>query len=136
MPSIDAPFHYERADHIASSRADDFLKWLDDDEFEDTTGTVESPLGWVGLINIKRQTIRTWVSSQGDPWMSERRNFAPGWYVVRIDDNGLVWGLCYGEDCVYNEERARADFAEAEQVAAAWSYADDGLDYDPDSEEY
>lgn len=134
MPTIENPTFYERADGTAPGRADQFLKWLDLDEYVADTGDVEQPLGWVGLIQITRDQIATWVSSQGDPWMSEARNFAPGWYIVRQDSNGLVWGMSYGGFCdqhqaycadTHAEESARADFAEAEAVAAAWWLADD-----------
>lgn len=127
MPSIDAPTHYERSGGIASSTTDAFFKWLDDLDFIETTGTVDSPLGFVGLINLDRETITRYVvqNATNPIWMSDRANFDAGWYIVRYDDNGLVWGLMYGEDCVFNEERARADFAEAERVHAAWSEADD-----------
>jgi hypothetical protein len=129
MPSIENPTFYERAEYVAAGNADDFFKWLDTDEFVETTGEAESPLGWVGLLRCDRDLIATYVSTFGDPWMSERRNFSPGWYIVRIDDAGFVWGMAYGGNCDLHgdlcadtaaEEAARADFAEAEEVASAW----------------
>jgi len=46
----------------------------------------------------------------------------PGWYVTRQDDNGLIWAMSYGPlDSTFNEENARADFAEAESVFDSWS---------------
>lgn len=120
MPSIQNPAYYERASFIAPGRADDFLRWLDNDEYISFTGEVDSPFGWVGLIKITPEMIRTWVSSAGDPWMSERRNFDAGWYIVRINSDGIIWGLGYGEDYTMPEESARADFAETESAYAEW----------------
>ena len=132
MPSSDNPGWYERAEFICSDRTDAFFKWLDLDEYKANTGSVEAPVGWVGLVCVTSDMIRTWVSSQGDPWMSERRNFDSGWYIVRQDDRGFLWAMSYGGGCdipghegelcadTRNEEAARADFAEAEAVYAAW----------------
>lgn len=129
MPTLNNPGHYERAEYESAGNADAFLKWLDEADALDVTGSTESPIGHVMLIQIDRGMIRDWVSSAGDPWMSERRNFEPGWYIIRTDDNGLVWGIGYGGYCsehddfcgdTLNEEKARADFEEAEAVYAAW----------------
>ena len=129
MATLDNPGWYEHAEFTAPGHADPFFKWLDQDEYVSTTGDVDSPLGWVGLIKVDEDQIRTWVSSQGDPWMSEARNFSAGWYIVRQDSNGLVWGLGYGGWCdqhqafcadTYAEQSARADFAETEAAYLAW----------------
>ena len=129
MPSIENPAYYERASYISAGHADEFLKWLDEDQYEMYTGSTDSPIGWVGLIKIDADLIREWVSSSGDPWMSEHRNFAPGWYIVRQDDNGFVWGLGYEGWCLSHgafcadtasEQDARADFAEAEAAYQVW----------------
>lgn len=121
MPSTEAPTWYERAVTEASGRADDFLKWIDEIYYEDTTGEVDSPLGWVGLINIDRDLVAEYVTTTGDPWMSQARAFDLGWYIVRIDSNGLVWGMHYGADQTWPEQQARADFAEAEATYAEWN---------------
>jgi len=129
MPSKTHPALYERAAFIAPGRADDFLKWLDENDAVEVTGACLAPTGHVMLMLIDRDIISTWVSSQGDPWMSEGRNFTPGWYIVRTDDTGFVWGIGYGGWCemhddnctdTHAEELARADFAEAEAVYGAW----------------
>ena len=116
MPSMQNPTWYERAELTAPSRADDFFKWLDHDEYDETTGDVESPVGWVGLIEVTRDQIATYVASAGDPWLSERRNFGPGWYIVRIDSNGLVWGMAYDD-----EESALADYESANLTYLTWA---------------
>jgi len=120
MPSTDAPTHYERSKYILPSRADDFLKFIEEDWYEAVTGSVESPVGWVGLVHVDRDLIARWVAFAGDPWMSEARNFSPGWYIVRIDDNGLVFGIDYGGEETLAEENARADFDEADRTYMEW----------------
>lgn len=133
MPSIDAPTYYDRADGIAPGRADDFFKSLTPDDGIDDCGSTESPVGHVMLVKVTRDMIAEYVTREGDPWLSERRNFAPGWYIVRSDDNGLVWGISYGGWCdehqdfcadTFSEQNARADYAEAEAIYAAWSESD------------
>ena len=130
MPSISNPTFYERSQGIAPGRADDFFKRLDLDEAVEYTGSTEEPVGFVMLVQVTRDMIREYVATAGDPWMSERRNFAPGWYITRTDDNGLIWALSYGGWCdthdafcadTYAEEQARLDYAEADAVSVAWS---------------
>ena len=129
MPSIENPTFYERADGIAPGRADEFFKRLDLDEVIEYTGDAESPVGFVQLVQVTREMIREYVSTVGDPWLSERRNFAPGWYITRQDDNGLIWAMSYGGWCDEHEafctdtaaeEAARADYAEADTVYQSW----------------
>lgn len=132
MPSIEAPTHYDRAKGIAAGYADDFLKSLDPNDAAADTGNIESSLGFVMLVEVTRDMIAEYVSVQGDPWMSEARNFWPGWYIIRHDDNGLVWGMDYGGNGTHSEELARADFAEAEAVDAIWHGQTDNI---PSNEE-
>lgn len=122
MPCNLAPDFYERASYETSARADNFLMSLDDTQVLAETGDVTSPLGHLSLVNITRDMIAEYVSAAGDPWMSERRNFEPGWYIVRVRvrDGVLISGIGYGEDCVFNEERARSDFAEAVIAHTNW----------------
>lgn len=120
MPSIEAPAYYDRAKFETSGRADDFLRSLDTSFAVAETSTVECPLGHLSLHLITRDQIAEYVSREGDPWMSEERNFSPGWYIVRTDEQGFIFGIGYGEDYVFNEEGARADFAEAEYAYAMW----------------
>lgn len=140
MPSISAPTWYERADYVMSSRTDEFFKRLDLDEAVEYTGSTEEPVGFVMLVQVTRQMIREYVSTAGDPWMSERRNFDAGWYITRQDDNGLIWAMSYGGACdehdgdfcadTHAEEQARADYNEANQVSLAWHDAEYEADRD------
>jgi hypothetical protein len=118
MPSMEAPTYYERSGEIAHSKHDPFWKHLTSNECVDTTGENEAPLGWVGLVKVDSDLIYT-LAYLIDTYEAEVFP-EPGWYIVREDDNGLIWGMSYGEDCVFNEERARADFAEAEATYTQW----------------
>lgn len=122
MPCNLAPDFYERASYETPARAENFLMSIDNTQVLAETGNVTSPLGHISLVNITRDMIAEYVSAAGDPWMSERRNFEPGWYIVRVRvrDGILISGIGYGEDYVFNEEGARADFAEAVAAHEIW----------------
>lgn len=120
MPTLDNPGHFERSKHIAAGRADDFLKSYSPDYFLAETGNVESPIGFLALVDITREDIAEYVTREGDPWMSEARNFSPGWYLIKFDNNGLVWGIDYGGSSTFSEEAAREDFAEADRAYGEW----------------
>ena len=122
MPCNLAPDFYERASYETPARADNFLMSIDNTQVLAETGNVTSPLGHISLVNITRDMIAEYVSAAVDPWMSERRNFEPGWYIirVRVRDGVLISGIGYGEDYVFNEEGARADFAEAVTAHEIW----------------
>ena len=125
MPTLDNPGFYERAKFTAAGRADDFLKSLTPDDAIDDCGSVGCPIGFVMLVEIDRDLIREYVSREGDPWLSMSSNFEPGWYIVKTDDNGLVWGIGYGPlDSTFNEEAARADFEEACNAYSEWMLPD------------
>lgn len=118
MPSIEAPAHYERAKFTLPDNCDQLLRWLDNMEFEAETGHSDSPIGWVGLLKLTWEQIDTFCASAATAdWPV---GIEPGWYIVREDGNGILWGIGYGEDCTFNEEAARADFAEAELVYDEW----------------
>lgn len=123
--------YLDHAKFVAPGRTDRFFKWLDEDEFVSTNGNVEAPTGWFGLLNLTREKIAEWVATDGDPWMSERRNFEPGWYIVNVNNDGLVWAHGYGEDVTFNEEGARADYATLEARYSRW---DTDFDTWPDAE--
>src|SRR5207253_7646921 len=90
---------FEHCNGLAVARADAFFKWLDPDQWVSDTGNVEAPTGHVALVQVDRQLIREYVSSAGDPWMSEDRNFAPGWYLVKTNEQGILWAYEYGGWC-------------------------------------
>lgn len=113
MPTPNEPTLYERAAYQTAGRVDSFLRWFaGTDRYTEETGHVDSLLGWVALCNITRDDIREWVTEEGDPWMSEGRNFSPGWYIIRINSDGLIWGMSY-----FTEAGARADYEAAENTA-------------------
>jgi hypothetical protein len=125
MPNIHTPGDYSRADHIMSSRTDLFFKRLDLDEVVEYSGDVESPIGFIQLVEVSRDMIAQHVATEGDPWLSERRNFDTGWYVTRQDSNGLIWAMSYGGD----EAAARADYAEADAAHTDWLNFDEEGNY-------
>jgi hypothetical protein len=120
---------FEHAESISSARADRFLKWIDPDYYIADTGHVESPMGHVALVQITPDMIANYVTSEGDPWMSQRINFAPGWFLIKTNSDGLVWGMEYGGFCdmhqafcadSFEEMKVRHDFAVVERQYAEW----------------
>jgi hypothetical protein len=120
---------FEHETGVSPARGDDFLKWIDEIYYESVTGSVESSTGWVDLIKIGPDLIALYVSALGDPWMSERRNFAPGWFLVQINDQGLAWGHEYGGFCdihqnfcadSFEEMKVRHDMGVVERAYAEW----------------
>ena len=120
MPSMEAPQHYERSKGIMPGEFDPFFKYVEPDFYEAETGNVESPLGWVGLLRVDQSLIE---SMETYAWPIDCPE--EGWYIVRINDHGLVWGMTYGGTDTFPEEGARADFAEAEKVYAEWCRIED-----------
>jgi hypothetical protein len=131
MPSIINPTYYEHAKGDAADNATrtDFFRHLCDGDWviRDDTGSTESPLGWVALVEVTDEDVSRWVNGEIDGDLHlEIDNVEAGWYVVRRDDNGLVWAMTYGTGTLA-EEGARADYAEAEAVSLAWDRAEDGI---------
>lgn len=136
MPSIEAPTYYDRSKGIMPNKYDQFFKLATLDFTLSDTGTVESPLGFVMLIKVDEEMQNTFLNEyvlrqdvSADLCYTCRNKFGvpdTGWYVTRQDDNGIIWAMEYGPlDSTLAEESARADFAEAEKVAAAWDRAND-----------
>lgn len=125
MPSIDAPTHYERANHIMLDRFDRFFKYAVDGE--DFVGSVDSPLGAVTLLNLTADDVRSIATDAAIPFGEYPSD---GWFICRQNDDGLIWAMHYGFDVTFNEERARADYAEAEAVSSAWDEAEDQVEPD------
>jgi len=112
-----------RSDHVASGHADDFIRKIKHDE-STYVGAADEWEGAFTSADITSSDIAEWVSSEGDPWLSERRNFEPGAYLIRLNSDGIVWGFHYPTAADRD-----ADFAELERAYAEW--ADD--DTDPDA---
>lgn len=114
---------------LVSSRADDFFRYHDHERtMVAEGGDVESHVGHFTLRKVDPEVIAAYASEHGDPWVTVRRNFYPGWYIDVRGEDGTVWAFFYGEDFTMPEEAARADFAEAERVYAEWTsdvYGDD-----------
>jgi len=101
---------------VMSSRADDFLRYYLTENPGDESGHVEAPTGYFAKVQIVQSEIAEWVSSEGDPWMSERRNFAPGWYIIQVNNLGFVHGFQYP-----SQEAAQTDFDEADREYEVWA---------------
>jgi hypothetical protein len=133
MPSIEAPTYYDRTKGILPGRYDSFFKWVNAymDCADHETGEVDSPLGFVALVEVDETMQNDFMHEENlpDDLCHECRNNHgvpdTGWYVTRLDSNGIIFAMEYGEGTLA-EESARADFAEAEKVAEAWSRACDG----------
>ena len=116
---------YWNAEYTAPSRADTFLKHTSL-AADDTDGNVEAPMGWFCYMDINRDDVAAYVSRFGDPWLSEARNFQPGWYAIVEDNNGLVFGFFYGVSSDLKAgEKAREDFETARKAYVAWDRAVD-----------
>jgi hypothetical protein len=127
MPNIYSPGHYDRSKFIADNQYDDFFKLLTEDDAVEFTGSTESPLGHVMLVHLDRGSIGAIMGEQEHPEMYSVPEV--GWYNVRKDDNGLIWGIGYGPDSTFTEEGARADFAEAKQAHNDWCNFDEDGNY-------
>lgn len=109
--------HFGRAESVAAGHADPFLKWIED--FEADSGNVEAPTGWFALVHITRGTVADWVSQEGDPWMSERRNFTPGWYILQVNHLGFIHGWYYADATA-----AERDYADLDRAYGEWENSD------------
>lgn len=112
---------------LMSGRADGFFRYHDSEStFIEETGDVESIIGHATLRKVERDDIAAYASEHGDPWITERRNFEPGWYVDVRGEDGTIWAFHYACDedkvtpCVGAELAARKDFAEAQRVYSNW----------------
>jgi len=124
MPSTQNPAYYERSSGFCHSILDTFFKYLTLDDAEDYTGDVDAPVGFVQIVQLDDSLISGIVNEHMVPIGMMESHYVPepGWYVTRQDDNGLIWAMSYGPlDSTFNEENARADFAEAESVFDSWS---------------
>jgi hypothetical protein len=132
MPSIEAPTYYDRTKGILPGRYDTFFKWVSLDEAESETGEVDSPLGYVTLVHVDETMQLDYMHEadmSADLCNNCRNNHGvpdTGWYVTRLDSNGIIFAMEYGGEDTLSEEGARADFAEAEKVSEAWDRACDG----------
>ncbi len=102
---------------LMPSHADGFFRYHDSERTTvEADGDVESPVGHFSLLKVERDDIARYVSAWGDPWVSEHRNFQPGWYILAVGSSGTIWAFHYESD----EELARKDFAEAQRVYSEW----------------
>lgn len=105
--------------HTASSRADDFFKEMLGGNLialescmDRETGNVEWH-GWFATMEVTREDVMAYVSCYGDPWISEHRNLNTGWYIVKQNNDGLVWAFAYA-----SKGLADVDFEKIEALYA------------------
>lgn len=107
---------------LVTARADDYFRYHDQERtMVEEDGNVEGPVGHFTLREVTTSTIADYVSEHGDPWLSETRNFEPGWYIDVRGEDGTIWAFAYGSnEYTMPEEAARKDFAEAVRVHSEW----------------
>lgn len=113
-------------------RFDEFFRQLDPDRYEADTGEMEAPVGWIGLIEVTETDLMSYIERHGPQSASDHGTVSdlmadgltPGWYIVRINSDGLIWAMSYRSGAPA-WECARADFAEAERTYAIGADATD-----------
>lgn len=128
MPTLEAPRYYEHSKGILPGRYDWFFRYLPESAVVGNggeTGEVESPLGFVTIIEVDEEIQQEFMQTHSitpDLCHTCRNNAGvpdTGWYVLCTDSNGIIFAMEYGEGTLA-EEGARADFAEAESVYSEW----------------
>lgn len=75
---------HDRSDTMDKDR---FFKFFDEGVYEHTSGEVDAPTGWFGLLVIDRHQRDEYGKDTGDIVPE----VADGLYLVVINDQGLVW---------------------------------------------
>lgn len=109
------PLDLVNAQSVASTRSDGFIRWYLTSGYSfEETGTVEWE-GYFALADIDGGEVAEYVSEEGDPWMSEHRNFEPGHYIIKQNNDGLVWAYQYASHAM-----AEVDFDKIRAAFADW----------------
>lgn len=103
--------HFPNAVSTAHERHDSMLREFSTDVVEAQTGDVESPNGWIGLVTINTVLLETYAVTHGE----DVRDFTPGVYLLRINSDGLIWGMRYA-----TREKADSDFAALDVAYDTW----------------
>ena len=88
---------FENSTHLAPSRSDSLLRYALNAVFSyDEAGSTEPPSTfYYAKIYIEPSLVAEYASAEGDPWVTEGRNFNTGWYIIRQNSDGIVWGHYY-----------------------------------------
>jgi len=117
---------FTRAEFITAAHGDDVLRAVlpDGQMFtgSDTFGYT------VTIMHLGRLELATTAAAVGNPWATENRNMPRGWYLIKQNSDGLVWGHYYGDE-EDSEANAFKDFAEVEQAYDTWATDDQLLEY-------
>lgn len=106
---------FPNADHVAAANADLLFRTLahHEDEF---TGDVTT-VGWaVTKVYADRFSIAGFASAYGDPWVTEARNVAPGYYLVKVNSDGIVWAMHYTDKALWE-----SDYDAIDSHATGWT---------------
>lgn len=106
---------FARAQYTLAGHGDPFLRFILP---EATMFTGEDQYGMtVSVMCITGEDIASYVSFAGDPWASMERNIPRGWYLIRQNSDGIVWGFFYGDD----HKGCIDDYTEFEEEYLRWS---------------
>lgn len=121
------------AEHTAPGRADSLLRYIaNQDTGPWTAGHVEASTGWFMTTMIDSTDIAEYASEFGDPWITEQHNFEPGYYMIQINNDGLIWGHYYGPPNIGHQwdniprRRMLADFNRMVRLFREWCGPDEG----------
>lgn len=100
-----------KTDGVTPSRFDYALRhWMNEGFAVQEDGSVDEH-GHIALMEVTRDDIAFLAGQEGDPRLSV--DFPRGWYIVRTDSLGFVFGHHYAD-----EKTAREDFETAQWIMA------------------
>lgn len=87
--------------HVAQAKYDNFFKvLLNDDWCTSTSGNVEAPCGFYGLLNVPTEREdRQWHEDVSRELtlchVNADEKPDPGWYVLVLNSNGIIFAYLY-----------------------------------------
>lgn len=109
---------YAMQDKSRTQESDRFFKSIPADWYESDDGNVEAPTGWFGLVDIDDDFRQSWPSA--DTGESIPASVEDGYYLVTIDNNGLVWA-----EQAPIRSGTLANFREKQREYSVWYNQDD-----------
>ena len=114
------------SDFVMAAVTDDFFRWYTNWEMASwADGQVDAPTGWFAVCNIDRSDVAEYTAESGDPTISRHVKPTPGWFLVQIDNLGMVYTVSYegldGSRPVDEQRRrALADFNRLSRMYYKW----------------